>query len=94
MGLAVLPARLKTELEMLARKILNGEDLRDNELTKKHADWAEKFLTEYDDISEENINEIIRYEVGHVFVKILECAGVFKRDNAGASAFEKFMKTL
>lgn len=94
MGLAVLPARLKTELEMLARKILNGEDLRDNELTKKHADWAEKFLTEYDDISEENINEIIRYEVGHVFVKILECAGVFKRDNVGASAFEKFMKTL
>ena len=61
MGLAVLPARLKTELEMLARKILNGEDLRDNELTKKHADWAEKFLTEYDDISEENINEIIKY---------------------------------
>ena len=94
MGLAVLPARLKNELGLLAEKILNGENLQDNELTQKHAAWAENFLAKYDDISQDNIDEIIRDEVCHVFVKILECAGVFKRDETGRHAFEKFMKTL
>ena len=94
MGVAVLPARLKNELAELERRILSGEDLRAEELTAKHADWAEEWLTKYEDLSEENIHEIVRQEVGKVFVKVLECAGVYKRDEIGQKAFRKFTDSL
>ncbi len=91
MGLAVLPPRLKTELEALADAIVGGKDLRANEETAKHADWAEKFITEYSDINSENIMDILKAEVGKVFATVLEHAGVFKRDTAGMEAFDRFV---
>ena len=51
-------------------------------------------MTKYEDLSEENIHEIVRQEVGKVFVKVLECAGVYKRDEIGQKAFRKFTDSL
>lgn len=94
MGLAVLPPRLKPELEALADALVNGKDLRTNELTASHADWAESFAVNYSEINEENAMDIIKAEVGKVFATVLEHAGVFKRTAEGKEAFLKFIKTV
>ena len=94
MGLAVLPPRLKPELEALADALVNGKDLRANELTASHADWAESFAVNYSEINEENSMDIIKAEVGKVFAAVLEHAGVFKRTAEGKEAFLKFIKTV
>jgi UDPglucose--hexose-1-phosphate uridylyltransferase len=94
MGLAILPARLKAEMSELERRILEGLDLRENELTAKHADWAEEWVSKYDDLNADNIHEVVRAEIGKVFAKVLECAGVYKRDDAGFAAFNRFCNTL
>ena len=94
MGLAVLPSRLDKELKSLAAAILAGSDIRQDELISKHADWVDEFLPEYKNINESNIMEILENEVGLVFVKILEDAGVFKRDNKGQEAFDRFIRCL
>ena len=94
MGLAVLPPRLKPELEALADALVNGKDLRANELTASHADWAESFAVNYSEINEENAMDIIKVEVGKVFATVLEHAGVFKRTAEGKEAFLKFIKTV
>ncbi len=93
MGLAVLPARLDRELKTLAQLILEKKDLRENVLTAKHADWAEEFIPNYN-FTKENIMEILEHETGQVFVKVLEDAGVFKRNTEGALAFERFINIL
>jgi UDPglucose--hexose-1-phosphate uridylyltransferase len=94
MGLAVLPSRLKSELEMLADAIIAGEDIRANETLEKHADWVEEFLPKYDNVTRDNVMDIIQKEVGIVFGKVLEHAGVYKRDEAGLEAFMRFIDTL
>ena len=94
MGLAVLPARLKGEMEKLAEVILAGGDLRADEATKKHADWAEEFLKRYPDVNAGNVHDIIRKEIGSVFSQVLEAAGVYKRPPAGKAAFLRFIESL
>ena len=94
MGLAVLPPRLKTELEALADAIVGGKDLRASEETAKHADWAEKFIPEYSEINSGNVMDILKAEVGKVFATVLEHAGVFKRDSEGMKAFERFINSV
>ena len=95
MGLAVLPSRLKDELEQLANAVVAGEDIRQNEVLEKHADWIEEILPKYDGkVSKENIMDILQKEVGIVFGKVLEHAGVFKRDEKGQAAFDKFISAL
>ena len=94
MGLAVLPSRLKSELELLADAILTKEDLRKNEVLEKHADWVEAFLPKYNGITKENVMDMIQKEVGIVFGKVLEHAGVYKRDEAGRAAFQRFIDGL
>ena len=93
MGLAVLPARLKTELSAVADALVSGADLRANELTEKHADWAEGFRGKYE-ITAENALEIVQKETGLVFAEVLEDAGVFKRDHAGKEAFLRFLAAV
>ena len=94
MGLAVLPARLKDELELLASYILEGRDPAENEMLQKHADWVKDFLPKYKDINQDNVMDILQEEVGQVFVKVLEDAGVFKCTPEGRAAFRKFLATL
>ena len=90
MGLAVLPSRLKSELEALARAIPAGEDLRADPLTSSHAEWAEELKSRYS-FTEENAEAILQKEVGAVFLRVLCDAGVYKRDSAGQAAFLRFV---
>ena len=89
MGLAVLPARLKTELEGLREAILAGRDLRADAALEKHADWVDELKTRHA-FTEGNIRQILEDEVGYVFQQVLEDAGVFKRDETGRAAFLRF----
>ncbi len=94
MGLAILPARLKDELHLLEEYILEKKDIRSCEAIEKHADWAESFLPNYPDISQKNIQEILRKEIGKVFTGVLEDAGVYKCTPEGREAFLRFLSTL
>ena len=93
MGLAVLPARLKKELEGVRTAILTGADLRQDETLGKHADWVDKLRQRYD-FTPENTEDILRQEVGAVFTRVLEDAGVFKRNDAGQQAFGRFLASI
>ena len=94
MGLAVLPARLKDELELLKTYILEKKDIRSNETIAKHADWTKSFLPSYSEINAENITHILEQEVGKVFCQVLEDAGVYKCTDEGLAAFGRFVETL
>lgn len=94
MGLAVLPARLKGELELLKEYILEGKEIRSNDSIEKHADWVEGFLPDYPEINDSNIESILQKEVGKVFCQVLEDAGVYKCTPEGMEAFEKFINRL
>ena len=94
MGLAVLPARLKGEMELLREYILDGKDIRGNEQIAKHADWVDEFLPSYSDVSKENIGHILEQEVGKVFCQVLEDAGVYKNTEKGKKAFRRFIEIL
>ena len=93
MGLAVLPARLKEELAAVADCLANRRDLRTDEKTAKHADWAEAFAPNYN-ITPENALEIVQKETGLVFAQVLEHAGVYKRTAEGREAFLRFLRTV
>lgn len=94
MGLAVLPSRLKQELETLAEYIVESKDISENEMIEKHTKWVEKFLPKYDTITKENVMDILKEEVGIVFTKVLEDAGVYKCTEEGRTAFARFLNTL
>lgn len=100
MGLAVLPSRLKSELEQLADAIVAKEDIRKNEVLEKHADWVDEFLPKYaidrqdNVVAKEQVMDIIKKETGIVFGKVLEHAGVYKRDDAGKAAFQRFIDSI
>ena len=94
MGLAVLPSRLKTEMELLADYIVNNKDIRSNGEISKHADWVEEFNKNYDHIDGQNVNTILQAEIGKVFCQVLECAGVFKSTPEGMDAFNRFIKVI
>ncbi len=90
MGLAVLPSRLKGEMDLLKKAILSGADLYADETLAKHADWAYAFLREQT-VTEENIDEVVQEEIGKVFAEVLVHAGVYKCTQEGREAFERFI---
>lgn len=95
MGLAVLPARLKEELKLLKDALISRiTDISKNESIAKHSDWYKYLLSKYESITEENAYEILQKEVGIKFSEVLNHAGVFKRNEKGISAFDKFIATL
>lgn len=94
MGLAVLPSRLKDEMALLKEYILSGKDAASNETLCKHAEWVAAFLPSHPDICAENIDDILKQEIGKVFVKVLEDAGVYKCTKEGREAFLRFIKAL
>ena len=94
MGLAVLPSRLKQEMESLAEAIMQHKNIREDTTLGKHADWVEEFLPKYDNINSENIMNILQDEIGKVFVQVLEDAGVYKCTPEGLEAFTRFINTL
>ncbi|MBQ7535636.1 MAG: UDP-glucose--hexose-1-phosphate uridylyltransferase [Stomatobaculum sp.] len=97
MGLAVLPARLREEMELLKEQLLRGdtdEMIRANEKTEKHADWVGQIREKHADISGDNVMEILKQETGEVFLHVLENAGVYKRTEEGRRAFLRFVKSV
>lgn len=94
MGLAVLPARLATELERVKDVLLSGADLTADPATASHAQWAEQVLAEHPEFNADNATEILHAEVGAVFAQVLCDAGVFKRDEEGTAAFRRFIETI
>ena len=93
MGLAVLPARLKAEIEDMKKAILDGADFAEIESISKHRAWFERFKRNYT-FTEENVDGILKAEIGKTFVNVLRDAGVFKDDDFGREAFRRFIKTI
>ena len=93
MGLAVLPSRLKEEIALLSEYLVSGKDVNDNEKISKHADWVNELKQKYT-FTKENVEEILKAEIGKTFGEILECCGVFKQTNQGIEHFKKFLKAL
>lgn len=97
MGLAVLPARLKIEIKELSYYLINNNkinELDNNAELVKHKKWALQLVQKYSDINETNVDEILKNEIGMKFSKVLENSGVFKRDENGIKAFNKFITSL
>ena len=93
MGLAVLPPRLKENMAKIKAALLSGrETVADDEQLAVHADWYQEIRALHPEIDEENAGQIIRNEIGKVFMQVLTDAGVFKRDAAGMAAFDRFVK--
>lgn len=91
MGLAILPARLKEEMALVRKAVLEGRDLRGDPRTALHADWADAWRSR-PDCTANSIAGIMQEEIGKVFENCLIDAGVFKRDVAGNTAFRRFME--
>ena len=94
MGLAVLPSRLKAEMEHLSECLVKDEDVSQYEDLKKHAPWVTEIKEKYEDINKENVEGILKEEIGQVFVKVLEDAGVYKCNEEGRKVFDRFISTL
>ena len=94
MGLAVLPSRLKDELKLLAQYILEERDIRSCDKIEKHAQWVEGFLPKYPSVTKDNVEKILKEEVGFVFQQVLEDAGVYKCTPEGRKGFDRFLKTV
>lgn len=92
MGLAVLPARLKDELSALSAALARGADVRADEALAKHADWTDSLASRYRfaEMDEAQILDVLKREVGAVFVRVLEDAGVYKCTEEGRAAFRRF----
>ncbi|MFR1676096.1 MAG: galactose-1-phosphate uridylyltransferase, partial [Fusobacterium sp.] len=97
MGLAVLPGRLKEELEILGKYMVAddyAEKIKNDAKVEKHLAWAEKIYNKYSDINGENIDKILKDEVGVTFSRVLEYAGVYKRDAEGQNGFLRFVEKV
>ena len=93
MGLAVLPSRLKNEMAVLGKAMVNGEDISANETIASHKEWAEMIMQKYD-INEYNIDDILKNEIGIVFTSILGQCGVYSRDEEGKAGFLRFIESV
>ena len=93
MGLAVLPARLKDEMRAVADAILAGNNIADDPAIAHHAEWLESFRGLYS-FDENNVEKILRREIGKTFVCVLEDAGVYKCNPEGRAAMMRFIKSM
>lgn len=92
MGLAVLPSRLNSEIEVM-KQYLISENENEIENLKSHEDWIKNIKLNRD-INISNVDEIVKEEIGKVFLNVLEHCGVFKIDENGEKACNKFMSSL
>jgi len=94
MGLAILPARLKTEMALLAECLVGDKKLEDYPELEQHAEWAKEIAARRADLTKDNVDDILKEEIGNVFVHVLEDAGVYKCTPEGREAFGRFIATL
>ena len=93
MGLAVLPARLRDEIHLMCEYINDGKDFSENAQLEKHKAWYEEIKTKYT-FTPDNTEEILKKEIGAVFERVLEDAGVYKRTDEGKAAFLRFVNSV
>ena len=94
MGLAVLPGRLKEELEILSEYIVASnyeEKIKNDSKVEKHLDWIKNIMKKHEKISSQNAYDILKSEVGITFSRVLEDAGVYKRDEKGQAGLIRFV---
>lgn len=89
MGLAILPARLKPELKEVRAFLLD----QPNQMAESHRPWAEQ-LKQSQSWDEATATDQLNQAVGQVFARVLEDAGVFKRNESGQAAFARFIETI
>ena len=106
MGLAILPARLKTELAAVGARLRAAAQagaapadvlaaLEADPACASHAAWArEVFARRSDELADGDVDAILHEEVGAVFGHVLEDAGVYKWDEAGRAAQQRFIDAL
>ena len=95
LGLAILPARLKSEMEQIRAELLRGAaDIAGIADIEKHADWYRSVRAAHTTVTEGNVDGILRDEIGKVFLEVLTHAGVFKRDAAGMAAFDLWIESI
>ncbi|MDV3428950.1 MAG: UDP-glucose--hexose-1-phosphate uridylyltransferase [Bacillota bacterium] len=95
MGLAVLPARLKDELELLSKYLIDKSlDITKEPDLIKHEEWYKYLINKYDNVNRDNVNQILKQEVGSTFMTVLEHAGVYKRNSKGQAAFIRFINSI
>ena len=95
MGLAVLPSRLKKEMELLKKCMLNRdlECIKNSDELKKHYAWSEMIMSKHQ-LTKENIDAVIIDEVSQVFLDVLKDVGIFKDTPAGRKSFKKCRSIL
>lgn len=100
MGLAVLPGRLKDELEQIAALLSGGDAQAAAGLAAdashplhKHAAWIGELIASSGGaaLSADAAAEALRREVGAKFARVLTDAGVYKLDAAGRAGFRRFL---
>ena len=95
LGLAILPARLKSEMEQIRAELLRGTaDIAGIADIEKHAAWYRSVRAAHLSVTEGNVDGILRDEIGKVFLEVLTHAGVFKRDAAGMAAFDRWIESI
>ncbi|MCI6158586.1 MAG: UDP-glucose--hexose-1-phosphate uridylyltransferase [Selenomonadaceae bacterium] len=95
MGLAVLPARLKEEMAHLGDELVKGTpDISGMEDIAKHADWYQMLSKKYPGVTNDSVERVLKEEIGKVFLRVLTDAGVYKRDEQGMAAFDRFVESL
>ena len=104
MGLAVLPSRLLGEMEQLKKALRDGADVSAIPEISSHAAWTEEIIDKHPELShdcissgktsDDDIDKILRDEIGIVFAKVLEQCGVFKDTREGSDAFHRFTNSI
>ncbi|WP_208590539.1 UDP-glucose--hexose-1-phosphate uridylyltransferase [Gracilibacillus suaedae] len=90
MGLAVLPPRLKEELEIIKKHLL-GQKVT---VAEYHHDWVQSMEDRHSTITKDNVNKIVEDALGQKFARVLEDAGVYKTNQSGRDAFKRFLSHL
>ena len=97
MGLAVLPGRLKEELEILEKYMLEPDfktKIKNDPKVVKHLEWAINIQEKHVKITSENIKTILKDEIGVTFSRVLEDAGVYKLNNEGEKGLLRFIEYI
>ncbi|WP_240397088.1 UDP-glucose--hexose-1-phosphate uridylyltransferase [Lactobacillus crispatus] len=89
MGRAILPGRLKSELEEVKKYWLG----QDNKMAISHKEWADQIKAEQN-ITAENVDAVMQQALVEVFEQVLQDAGVFKNNADGDEGWDKFITAL
>lgn len=89
MGRAILPGRLKSELEEVKKYWLG----KDNKMADSHKEWADQVKVK-EKITADNVNQIMEKALVEVFEQVLQDAGVFKNTEDGEKGWDKFITAL